>query len=143
MQNEINRTKQNVSFPFRLITVSHHQLFGTYFSLCSFVPLHTLCRGGVSSDSGPHMPKTHPTAHLSFALQLLFPSFSFLSSFLSSPFPLPSPPLHPPSASLHQPTTTPNQSLTTQLILVLSFWDYKYRPPLSNCLMISFLLKIF
>lgn len=90
MQNEINRTKQNVSFPFRLITVSHHQLFGTYFSLCSFVPLHTLylmmlCRGGVSSNSGPHMPKTHPTAHLSFALHLLFPSFSFLSSFLSSP----------------------------------------------------------
>lgn len=123
MQNEINRTKQDVSFPFCLITVSHHQLFGTYFSLCSFVPLHTpylmmLCRGGVSSNSGSHMPKTHPTADLSFPLQLLFPSFSLLSSFLSSPSSS-SQSSSPPALCFSTPTLPPPQD---RVLLHNPYW---------------------
>lgn len=115
-----------------------------HISHCAPLFLYIRCAGVGSAQTQDHTCQKL----ILLLIYLLLYNFSFLPFPFFPPFsppllPLPSPPLHPPSASLHQPTTTPNQSLTTQLILVLSFWDYKYRPPLSNCFMISFLLKIF
>lgn len=170
MQNEINRTKQNVTFcsVFSQLIITN---YWTHFSMCSFVPLHMLyiimqCRG----RRGQLKPRityakssfycwltSVPTVgfiNIYFALQFLFPSFPLLSSLLfssssSSPSnPLP-PTFHPHSPLLGAIPPDSRQNLTPQPILVLSSClnlqssGIKFRPPLPSCFVISFLLKTF